>query len=81
MNNFSNSFEIIVDNPSPKCSPNLGKLPQVDISTLKKCSQPREYYYTIPAANLKFIVSEEEGSEGYFNTICKIVMKSRGIEF
>lgn len=71
MMNFSESFEIIVENNPPKCSPDLSKLPTVDITKLKKCSTVGEYYYTIPKANLKFIITDDEGKEGHYNSTCK----------
>lgn len=71
MMNFSSSFEIIVENNSPKCSPDLSKLPVVDVTSLKKCSQTGEYFYSIKDSNLKFIITDEEGKEGYYNSICK----------
>ena len=53
--NFSKSNEIVVENTSPQCEIASTSLPKIDLTSLKKCTNTGQYFYSIGELNLKFL--------------------------
>jgi len=69
--NFSKSKEIIVGNTSPQCQIDPTSLTKIDLASLKKCSNPKQYFYSIKDSNLNFLISEDISNIGYFISLCR----------
>lgn len=69
--NFLKSNTIIIEDNDPTCDADVSKLKNVEVDKLTKCSgSENEWIIPFEEIGLKFIVTNEKGDAGNYNSIC-----------